>query len=514
MQQPALPKRPIDIIHRPTFQKEVILHISLVTRLSLCSHLTEMQYNRFWADPPSTPASWLGLLYALMCLATLAALGAGEEIMDPRGAPTEMIRTYRGCSSQCLVLSNYSQPGAYTLEALLAYIEGEFVLSKDDIGMPYLLVGVAVRLALRMGLHRDPSKVGGGLTPYQGEMRRRLWHFLIQVDLLCSFLLGLPVTTQAIESDTAYPRNLRDEDFDENSTELPPPRPETEITPMSYTICKSRICEVFGKVGVLANRMSLPSYDEVMALDRVLQEAEAGVPEFIRLKPLEMSITDPAAVIIQRYNIALLLQKCRCMLHRKYIATEHYSKKVAVEAAMELLSYQSSIHQAALPGGPLALNRWFLSSLSVHDFLLAGMIVYSSLTQLVKGSSNEHSSQVDESLPSRDEMFAALQKSHLVWIDTQTMSTNAEKGSRILGAIMKNANLATGSVVGSTSSPIGGIEWASTMPGGPVSISGLSLNGEHMHTFYGAIFVGPRLVMHLSHFTISSSAVYYLENHS
>jgi hypothetical protein len=248
---------------------------------------------------------------------------------------------------------------------------------------------------------------------------------------------------------------------------------------MSYTICKSRICEVFGKVGVLANRMSLPSYDEVMELDGVLQEAEAGVPEFIRLKPLEMSITDPASVIIQRYSIALLLQKCRCMLHRKYIETEPYSKKVSIEAAMELLSYQSSIHQAALPGGPLALNRWFLSSLSVHDFLLAGMIVYSRLTQVVKGGPNEHHSSLDESLPSREEMVAALQKSHLVWIDTQTMSANAEKGSRILGAMMKNANLATGSVP-TMSTPIGGIERASTMPGGPVSISGLSLNGKHL----------------------------------
>ncbi|OBT80291.1 hypothetical protein VF21_00680 [Pseudogymnoascus sp. 05NY08] len=445
----------LHIIHRPTFLKE---------------------YNRFWADPSSTPVSWLGLLYALMCLATLAALGAGEDNADTRGTPTEMIRTYRGCSAQCLVLSNYSQPGAYTLEALSAYIEGEFVLSKDDVGMPYLLIGVAVRLALRMGLHRDPAKVGGNLTPYQGEMRRRLWHILVQVDLLCSFLLGLPVTTQAIESDTAYPRNLRDEDFDENSTELPPSRPETEITPMSYTICKSRICEVFGKVGVLANRMSLPSYDEVMALDRVLQEAASGVPEFIRLKPLELSITDPAAVIIQRYSIALLLQKCRCMLHRKYIATEPYSKKVAVDAAMELLSYQSSIHQAALPGGPLALNRWFLSSLSVHDFLLAGMIVYSSVTQLAKGSPSERSSSLDELQPSRDEMVAALQKSHAVWIDTQSMSANSEKGSRILGAMMKSANLTTGSAIGSTNNPVVGTEMASATPDKPYSISELSLD--------------------------------------
>lgn len=427
------------------------------------------------------------MLYALMCLATLAALGAGEDNTDTRGTPIEMIRTYRGCTAQCLVLSNYSQPGAYTLEALSAYIEGEFVLSKDDTGMPYLLIGIAVRLALRMGLHRDPAKVGGNLTPFQGEMRRRLWHLLIQVDLLCSSLLGLPATTQAIESDTAYPRNLRDEDFDENSTELPLSRPETEITPMTYTICKSRICEVFAKVGVLANRMSLPSYDEVMALDRALQETEAAVPEFIRLKPLELSITDPAAVIIQRFSIALLLQKCRCMLHRKYITTEPYSKKVALEAAMELLSYQSSIHESALPGGPLAQNRWFLSSLSEHDFLLAGMIVYSTVTQLAKRIPSEYSSSLDDLQPSRDEMVAALQKSHTVWIDTQSKSANAEKGCKILGAMMKNANLATGNVVGGTSSLAVGIEKASAVPDRPYSISELSLDGKHMLNVYGVI---------------------------
>ncbi|KFY94310.1 hypothetical protein V498_03923 [Pseudogymnoascus sp. VKM F-4517 (FW-2822)] len=75
-------------------------------------------------------------------------------------------------------------------------------------------------------------------------------------------------------------------------------------------------------------------------------------------------------------------------------------------------------------------------------------------------------------------MVDALQKSHAVWIDTQTMSANAEKGSRILGAMMKNANLATGRVVDSTSTPGGDMERASAMPDRPYSISALSLNGS------------------------------------
>lgn len=43
IQQAAFSKRPLDIIHRPTFQKEVNFHLSLTffTGLSLCSNLTE-----------------------------------------------------------------------------------------------------------------------------------------------------------------------------------------------------------------------------------------------------------------------------------------------------------------------------------------------------------------------------------------------------------------------------------------------------------------------------------------
>jgi hypothetical protein len=122
-----------------------------------------------------------------MCLATFAAYSAGEENPDARGTPMEMIRTYRGCCAQCLVLSNYAQPGPYTLETFLVYMEGEFVLSKDDQMNCYLMIGIAVRLAMRMGLHRDSDIVAGNISPFQGEMRRRIWNLMVQIDQLVSF---------------------------------------------------------------------------------------------------------------------------------------------------------------------------------------------------------------------------------------------------------------------------------------------------------------------------------------
>lgn len=85
---------------------------------------------------------------------------------------------------------------------------------------------------MKMGLHRDPDKLPR-ITPYEGEMRRRMWNFVVQIDLMVSFHLGLPCMIHGIESDTALPRNLLDLDFDENTTELPPSRPNDDYTPLS-----------------------------------------------------------------------------------------------------------------------------------------------------------------------------------------------------------------------------------------------------------------------------------------
>lgn len=104
------------------------------------------------------------------------------------------------------------------------------------------------------GFHRDSDNVGGNITPYQGEFRRRIWHLLVQMDLLVSFHIGLPSMVQAIKSDTRVPLNLRDQDFDKDTTELPP---ETEITGMSYILAKGRIARIFGKVVEQANLLIL-----------------------------------------------------------------------------------------------------------------------------------------------------------------------------------------------------------------------------------------------------------------
>lgn len=421
-------------------------------------------------------------------LATLASLVASEDSLVDHNSVMETVRRYRRCCIQSLVLSNYTKPGPYTLETFFVYMEAEFLISKDDQVQCFLLIGNAVRLALRMGIHRDSSKVGGNITPFQAEIRRRLWHHLLQLDLLVSFHIGLPGMIQAIDSDTLLPGNLQDEDFDEDSPVLPQSRPESELTPMSYSICKSRLCFVAGKIVALANRISLPEYEEVMTLDQDLQIAYQKVPPAFLLDTTGPAITDSAATIIKRFSLAILFQKSRCMLHRRHLMRSDgslkfvYSKNVSLEAAMELLRCQSKMVEAAAPGGQLSRDRWLLSSLSMHDFLLAAMIVYLSLVQ---GNESHPNSQYLTA--EQQERINALEKSRKIWHQTWSVSTESKKAAMVLEIMLKKLHIRLG-MTPSLRSPILLADENRRVQ----AVLKLSLNGMSVLNHWGRMLTGPR----------------------
>jgi hypothetical protein len=206
------------------------------------------------------------------------------------------------------------------------------------------------------------------------------------------------------------------------------------VTSMSYFICKSKISSVFGMVAQQTDSISLPSYEEVMKLDARLQEAYESIPPFLLTRPLGQSLTDPAEVIIQRFNIILFFHKTRCVLHRKYLTAKEsqtrypYSIDSCTDSAMEILHFQSSIFDAVQPGGPLCRDRWYLNSLSMHDFLLAAMIIYLRLTR-------ENQSVALENMQF-NHMYRALEKSHTLFTNAGTEFFAATKAAKILTTML------------------------------------------------------------------------------
>ncbi|KAK3314683.1 hypothetical protein B0H66DRAFT_318372 [Apodospora peruviana] len=88
--------------------------------------------------------------------------------------------------------------------------------------------------AISVALHRDPTLLNNKMSPFTQEMRRRIWATIQSYDIQAAFDFCLPTIHGTLSYDVEPPRNIDDEEFDEDSEELPPSKPTTEYTFTSY----------------------------------------------------------------------------------------------------------------------------------------------------------------------------------------------------------------------------------------------------------------------------------------
>ena len=220
-----------------------IFALALLSVLILC---LAFQYERFWKDPSKTSVAWIGLLYAIMCLSAQYYVSSNSN-PDPHHTDLGMQPQYLDQVVQCLNLADYPRGGPYVLEALIHYFAIEHFRCRDTEPSVCVVFGIIIRLALHMGCHRDPRHLPA-ITPFQGEMRRRIWAILHSGDVMLSMQIGCPRMISDDQWDTAPPRSLLDNDFDEDCEVLPPSRPESEVTSVLYIIARHRLFNVMGTI--------------------------------------------------------------------------------------------------------------------------------------------------------------------------------------------------------------------------------------------------------------------------
>ncbi|KAH6677492.1 fungal-specific transcription factor domain-containing protein [Halenospora varia] len=416
------------------------------------------EYEAFWLNPASMSFLWISILFS--------ALHIGAQMIEARGDEMPGLEVtsdlFLARSGQALVTGKYHKARPYSVEALLFFALCKYMRKEDMENNAWLLMGIAARLSLRMGYHRDP-KFLAGISPFEGEMRRRTFFVIETLDLLLSFQAGLPPTIQEDECDTEPPSNLLDDDFDEDCEALPPSRPTTDPTPMLYYCEKSRMAKIFRRVIRHALSLKNPPYEETMTLEAEIVECKKRVPTSLRVRPLSASFTDEAHLILHRLNLDLLYLRSICVLHRKYLNHERenpiydYSRKTCTEAAMQILKYQAELHEACLPGGQLHKDRWMPSTLIMYDFLLAVMIIcldlYESYPKL-SGSS-------EQGLKRQVEHYDAVKLSYDIWASRRDVSRDARRASNVLAAMLsklRRPHVPLDSVLGSEPVPTSVVE--------------------------------------------------------
>ncbi len=367
----------------------------------------------------------------------------GEEPIEYRGKTLDIAGDYRRLTAQCLILADFATyPSYHTIETLILYLHGQYTRCRDSDTAVWTMVGMIVRLAMKMGYHRDP-KFYPNISAFQGEMRRRMWTFLWQSDILFSFQTGLPSMVRSGDCDSTLPRFLYDDEFDEDTQELPASRPYTEPTPVSYMIIKASLAIAFGRILEQPQSITSP-YENVMKLDNSLRENLATMPPHLRIRSMDESAMDPAHLIMQRINLDLLYNKGQCVLHRQFLGIARvnsryaHSRRTCVDSSMEILRHQATLHYECQPNRRLRSVKWYISSLTTHDFLLAAMIV---ALDLYYGLEAERAGRNSGDLYTwgldrRADMMEALETSKSIWEESQDQSIEAYKASIVLSVML------------------------------------------------------------------------------
>ncbi|KPM37974.1 hypothetical protein AK830_g8605 [Neonectria ditissima] len=140
------------------------------------------------SNPETIPRSFEALMFAIYSAAVMSLSNdeCKQRLCEPRKT---LLSRYVAATKAALSRARFmGTTSLVVLQALVLYL-----LSVRDIHKPravWSLTGVAIRIAQGMGLERDG--VYTGLSPFEIEMRRRIWWQLKTHDYRTADLCGLP----------------------------------------------------------------------------------------------------------------------------------------------------------------------------------------------------------------------------------------------------------------------------------------------------------------------------------
>jgi hypothetical protein len=186
-----------------------------------------------------------------------------------------LIQKYRFALEQALAKAEFlTKPDLTVIQAFLLFLV--LVRRHDDTRFAWTLTALVIRMSQALGLHRDGSHFPT-LTPFEVEMRRRLFWAVCVLDLRSAEDQGTELTIVNRTFDTQLPLNINDSDISPESERLPESR--EGVTDMAFSLLRYEIC-------ALARRLHTASSDMAVTCPpdsaKSLEEREALLTELHR----------------------------------------------------------------------------------------------------------------------------------------------------------------------------------------------------------------------------------------
>ncbi|KYK58478.1 hypothetical protein DCS_05494 [Drechmeria coniospora] len=197
------------------------------------------------------------LLFA-MYYAAVASMEEDDVATNFGNSKSDLLRKYRLGLEHALARADFLNAPDLTLVQAFAIF---LILNRrhDSPRFVWMMTGLVIRMAQALGLHRD-GRHFPHLTPFQVEMRRRVWWAVCMLDARASEDQGTDLTLPFASFDTRMPLNINDDDIGPDTEEMPEER--VGMTDMTPTLLWCKLDDLARQIMTVNPKDGPPSLDD------------------------------------------------------------------------------------------------------------------------------------------------------------------------------------------------------------------------------------------------------------
>jgi Fungal specific transcription factor domain len=206
----------------------------------------------------------------------------------------------------------------------------------------WMMTGLAIRMGQALGLQRDGAHFEH-LSPYEVEMRRRVWWSLCMLDMRASEDQGMEYTISLGSHDTKLPLNINDADIDPKTAKAPTER--EGITDMTFPLISIDIGNVAKQMMALSSQGGAPSIEEQ---NRLINE----MYQILDRRFLQYSVESGNILYwVQVCIVRLVMAKMSLFIYLPLLfssPSDNFSDKIKTKlliAAIEVAEYNHALNE-------------------------------------------------------------------------------------------------------------------------------------------------------------------------
>ncbi|KAH8657182.1 hypothetical protein BGZ60DRAFT_417007 [Tricladium varicosporioides] len=203
--------------------------------------------------------------------------------------------------------------------------------------------GIVIRIAMIMGLHRDPEHILE-MSKFEKEQRRKIWRTIVELDLQFSLATGMPPAILSTDFNSNNLIHVNDHDLTEDMTEYPLPKSQDTWTDaLPQIILGLSIKERLDAANMLAREIDLErDAHEIIVRAKTLEKAVHSLQNSLPTPPKGRSKIFPNIMLdvyLRRPSHALY----RTVALSPYATRFPEARKGALRSSVAILSHLDAL---------------------------------------------------------------------------------------------------------------------------------------------------------------------------